>query len=70
MSCSGPIVAGEDGRASDVTLDQLSVQRLFEVQHDSANYDSIDQHPATLMQGSAAQLAHVPNHASFGVFSV
>ena len=64
MSYSGPIVVGEDGRASDVTLDQLSVQRLFEVQHDSANDDSIDQHRATLMQGSAAQLAHADTGTS------
>ena len=65
MSYSGPIVVGEDGRARhQQELDQLNVQRLFEEQHDNANDDSIDTHRATLMQGSAAQLAQTDKGTS------
>ena len=48
---------GAGGRASDVTLDQLSVQQLFE-QHDDAHDDADEQVHLNLMRSSSAQIVH------------
>ena len=65
MSYSGPIVVGENGHVvHQEELGQLGVQRLSEVQDDTASDDKSTDAATAAMQGSAAQHAQTDTGTS------